>query len=372
MVWRNVLKTKTHQLKVEVADSNGRHTISQFTISGEMSGGTAGTSFFSQDLTGMLYAGGYYVFTSKIEDVCDLNGVPLLNDESLFWFVVTVGGVEYESNTLKYVSDSSGTKRLHYGSTSSYALDTRFSVVPKGYDIRLPSCFLHPKPAAESEIFDSYRKDVELVSAVPFETVELEIGRHVGVPDWWVKNLNHIFHCDRKSIDGVAYELTANAVLEPRYAEGYTFGWLTVELAPKMNPMSEVDGVADPVVGPGSAFREVWLTAAENGASKSVRWTGGLTSQMLVGSWYLSDDGSGLLKMLEVRTDQSARKGAMLSFAASDILAKKVNGMLLYVRDVETDELLMTIRLLQQVRRQGISFGAVGDTLFVYEKSLVN
>ena len=371
--WRGVRRNRTHTIRVEVASGGTRTTFAQYSLSGTASGGTAGKSFYSQAPTGILYADGYYVFSVKTSDITDQAGTPQVSPDSLFHFIVTADGKEYESNTLKWVTDTEGTKLLHYTDSQGYAMDTHFDIVPKGYDIRLPSSFLHPKPGADSEVFESYRKDLEMVSAIPFETVELEIGRHTGIPDWWARNLNHILHCDEKTIDGVGYELTANAAVEPQYVDGYAFGWITVEMARKRNGQLYSDGGSDTYTytEEEQAYKEVWfeLPAGQPLAVKTE--AASVVVESFGRDWYLDDGGTGVMK--DVAASRVTGNGNQrVEFTTGRNASKDVKERLLYVRETGTDRLLMTIRLCQRARRQGISFGAVGDTLFVYEESLVN
>lgn len=373
--WRGVRRNRTHTIKVEVVTGDSRATFTQYAISGTASGGTAGKSCYSQTPTGILYADGYYVFSVRTRDITDLAGTPLVLPEDTFHFVVTADGKEYESNTLKWVTDTEGTKLMHYADSQPYAMDTHFDAVPNGYDIRLPSCFLHPKPGADSEVFESYQKDLEMVSAIPFETIDLEIGRHTGIPDWWAKNLNHILHCDEKSIDGVGYELTANAVVEPQYADGYAFGWITVEMARRRNAQSYSDGGTDTYTytytEEEQAYKEVWFEIPPGQPLAVKTESASVLIESFGRDWYLDDGGAGAMK--EVAPNKVSGSGNQrVEFTAGRNASKDAKERLLYVRETGTDRLLMTIRLCQRARRQGISFGAVGDTLFVYEESLVN
>ena len=370
--WSKVYRTAAHTLKVEVVRKGERYTVAEHSVTGECSGGTYGGCHYGQSATDNRYASGYYVFSCKVENVKDASSNAILAQEDIFHFIVTVGGKEYESNSLRYAGDVSGTKLLHYSHTAGNLFDTIFSVVPKGYDVRLPSCFLHPVPGVDREVFESSRRDLELVSATPFENIQLEIGGRRGVPDWWVKNLNHIFHCDRKSIDGVEYELTANASLEPLRVDGYNSSWLRVEMARKKSRFSHVEGSADKPSAPfiidvverqdriDVDLELVETEPAGGGGSHTVR------------EWYLDDEGSGALEKFTFSKMSGTGSQKVEVVSSYKNLTGAAEQYVVYVKDLRTDEIIGTMTLTVQPWNEGISFGVVGDTLFVKERLIIN
>lgn len=369
--WSKVLRTTVHTLKVEVVRKGVRHTVAEHSITGECSGGTYSGCHYGQSAIDNRYASGYYVFSCKVENVKDTSSVSILSPEDIFHFIVTVGGEEYESNSIRYTGNVSGTKLLHYNHTAGNALDTIFSVVPKGYDVRLPACFLHPTPGVDREVFESNRRDLELVSATPSENIQLEIGGQRGVPDWWIRNLNHIFHCDRKSIDGVEYELTANASLEPLRTDGYNSSWLRVEMARKKSRFSYVEGAADKPSAPiidvverqeriHAELELVETGSTEGGNSQTVR------------EWYIDDEGSGALEKFTFSRVSGTGSQKVEVVSSYKNFTGAAEQYVVYVKDILTDEIIGTITLTVQPWNEGISFGVVGDTLFVKEKLIIN
>lgn len=363
--WTGRRKSTTHTLKIELVINGKRTQYRTYTLLGVVTCGTLYNSYCKQELYNYFYVKGYYVFCNKTEGVADAQGTSLLHTGDKFYFVVTADGVEYESNTLQYVSDTSESKLLHYNNTTSVVFDTVFRAVAKGYDIRLPGTFLHPKPGASKEVFESYGRDLELITAQPYENIELEIGKTRGIPDWWIKRLNYIFHCDLKSIDGIDYELTSNAAIEPEYTQGYNFAWLKIEMAPKKNSMSYLIGATDRNVLGGTVIQP-FVTSHKVPSVETA--TIGIVGS---GHWYLGDGGTGLLTELEV-SQIAGNDEARIDITAKHNLSDKEKSMTLYLYDAQTNTVIDSITLLQKCCKQGISYGSVGDTLFVYEKTLIN
>ena len=141
----------------------------------------------------------------------------------------------YKSNILALTDDLEGTKLLHYTNKTffdSSVYDTYFSVMPKGYDLRLKSYFLQVENHSDDEVYQTYDGKYELVSSVPYSVVKLQIdngGR--GLPDWFVENLNFILKSSHKYIDGVKYQCTDNAEFDVANVDRYNNRFCTIELS---------------------------------------------------------------------------------------------------------------------------------------------
>ena len=164
-----------------------------------------------------------------------------LMDNQIPSFPITLHTVNYESNTLQLITEPEeiqDTKVIRY-TNSTDKFDTLFGEMPAGFEIRLPALFGQPTPGQSSNIFESYQRDLELISATPFENINLYIGQdNIGIPDWHLKNINAILCCDYKAIDRVQYELLPEADLTPIKADNYLFGWLDVAMAKAKNEFS--------------------------------------------------------------------------------------------------------------------------------------
>ena len=164
-----------------------------------------------------------------------------LMDNQIPGFPITLHTVNYESNTLQLITEPEeiqDSKLIRY-TNSSDKFDALFSEMPAGFEIRLPALFGQPTPGQSSNIFEGYQRDLELISATPFENINLYIGQdNIGIPDWHLKNINAILCCDYKAIDRVQYELLPEADLTPIKADNYLFGWLDVAMAKAKNEFS--------------------------------------------------------------------------------------------------------------------------------------
>lgn len=210
--------------------------------SGEASGNGSGIVGFSRRVSEIREKdidGGGGIF---------IEGRRLINDGDRFHFKIEItykndlGNFDvldiFESNDLICKNDTSFTKLIHYDYTEweDYLnFGTLFNYMTKGYDIRLQCEFLPLNQKANKEIFQTYNGSSELVSAVPYETVNLAIGLQngVGVPDCLIRNLNYIFHLNEKTIDGVPYELVEGSELEMEIMQGYNHRFLRIELCKK-------------------------------------------------------------------------------------------------------------------------------------------
>ena len=182
----------------------------------------------------------------KLKEIKDTNivgGTPprLVNDGDNFYFEITLlsqaGIFKFISNKLVCKNDIDGTKLIHYTHKGCFDANfqTYFDYMPLGYNIRLQCEFLPLQQKANKEIFQNYYGTFDLVSAVPYETVMLSIGTEngIGVPDWLIRNLNHIFHLNEKKIDGVDYELVEGSELDTEIITGYNHRFLQIELCKK-------------------------------------------------------------------------------------------------------------------------------------------
>lgn len=322
-------------------------------IQGNVDGGTFYTTYYSSRNESAAFSNGYYVFSDRINNIRDAANQPMLNVGDGFRFVLTINGIRYESGPQKYISDGEGTKLLHYSHSKKRLFDTQFSAVQKGYEIRLQAAFEHPQPVANAEFMEGYERDIELVSAVPAENIVLEVGGNRGIPDWLVRNLNHIFHCDIKSIDGVAYELTPDAKLEPERVTGYNFAFLRIGMAKKRNEFSLRTGSADkkpiPIVI-GNDVIEIALPYVGEGTR-----------------WYLDDAHSGGL----IEADVSQWNG----IGSTDITIRLPRNNTrverewrITVRNHGDDSVIAEVEHTQNRRMIGIDYGIVEDNFFVRER----
>lgn len=326
-------------------------------IQGDVSGGTFYTTYYISMTESPAYSNGCYVFSDRIENVTDSGNQRMLHEGDRFRFILTVGGTRYESGPQAFVADKYGTKLLHYSHTRKRLFDTQFSSVQKGYEIRLHAMFEHPEAVVNSEFMESYERDIELVSAVPAENIVLEVGGNRGVPDWLVRNLNHIFHCDIKSVDGVAYELTPDAKIEPERVDGYNPAFLRIGMARKRNVFSLQTGAADKKLIPIVIDKDSILVHLEFADADL--------------HWYLDDDSSGDLIGAEVSQWNgigSAEVRLTLPKNTGDVERK----WRITVRNYADDSVIAEVSHIQKRTMVGIDYGIVGDNFFVRERTIRN
>jgi hypothetical protein len=190
---------------------------------------------------------GIFCFSKKLKEIKDsgfIGGVfpRLIKNGDNFHFEILF---TYDNNnTLKFISnklvcknDTTGTKLIHYTHRGGFDTNfhTYFDYMPYGYNIRLPSIFLPLNQKASKEIFQNYYGTFDLISSVPYETIKLLIGDEngTGIPDWLIRNLNYIFHCNEKKIDGVDYELVESSELDVEIVTGYNHRFVSIELCKK-------------------------------------------------------------------------------------------------------------------------------------------
>lgn len=140
----------------------------------------------------------------------------------------------FVSNKLCLLSDTRGTKLLHYTHNVSYissVFDTFFSLMPSGYDIRLYCSFMQEEQKSSNEVYQAYDGRFELVSSLPYSVVKLQLDNNTnGFPDYVIEHLNHIFKCEYKYIDGIRYQVTDNAELSIEQVAGYNNRFCSIEL----------------------------------------------------------------------------------------------------------------------------------------------
>ena len=345
-------------VRIEIEVNGERRLFRQYTgIQGDVSGGAFYTTYYVSRMESAAFSNGYYVFSDTIENVTDSHSQRMLQEGDRFRFVVTVSGKTYVSGPQVFAEDREGTKLLHYTDTRKRLFDTQFSAVQKGYEIRLQAVFEHPEPVANMEFMESYERDIELVSAVPAENIVLEIGGNRGIPDHLVRNLNHILHCDTKSIDGVAYELTPDAKIEPERVDGYNPAFLRIGMARKRNVFSLQTGAADKKLIPIVIDKDSILVHLEFADADL--------------HWYLDDDSSGDLIGAEVSQWNgigSAEVRLTLPKNTGDVDRK----WRITVRNYADDSVIAEVSHIQKRTMVGIDYGIVGDNFFVRERTIRN
>ena len=100
--------------------------------------------------------------------------------------------------------------------------------------------------------------------------------------------------------------------------------------------------------------------STEGGNSQTVR------------EWYLDDEGSGALEKFTFSRVSGTGSQKVEVVSSYKNLTGAAEQYVVYVKDILTDEIIGTITLTVQPWNEGISFGVVGDTLFVKEKLIIN
>lgn len=347
----------THNIRIDVIVNGVRVTYKEHNVLVYGFGGDYYTSYFNQQLQSRTSASGYYIFSNLIKDI-KVNNTCLIQNCDEFQFVVNIFGVDYFSNTITLISDISETKLLQYGSVSSsrtkqseyVQFDTLFSALFEPFEIRLPATFLQPKYKTNKEIFMSYSMNIELVSAIPFENIVLEIGKSIGIPDWFIRSLNFIFHCRGKKIDGVEYELTADSNLDSEIIEGYNLRYLKVELAPTKNKYSFVNEVASVL----PILSEITLSRLGKIMTGSITISG-------LGEWYFDDNKSGTLLSISL----SQIKGLNESEVTITSPLNKTGIDTEYTLVFKTKDSEIEIKVIVPPIKSGIGFGKIGETFYI-------
>ena len=152
---------------------------------------------------------------------------------------------QFKSNLLCLGTTANGTKKIHYNhivSLQESVYGTYFNLVPYGYDLRLDCYFLQVQEKSNDEIFQAYDGSFELVSSIPYQTMELQFSENgFGLPDWFIENLAFIFKCYYKFIDGVQYQVAENGELTIDKADRYNNRFAKIELCRKEERLYDVD-----------------------------------------------------------------------------------------------------------------------------------
>jgi hypothetical protein len=189
-----------------------------------------------------------------------------------------------------------------------------------------------------------------LVSAIPFETIALEIGKGIGIPDWFIKSLNFIFHCKGKKIDKIEYELTSDSTLEPEKIDGYNLRYLKVELAPTKNQFSFVNEL--PTVLP--VYGEVILSRLAKSMIGSLTIVG-------IGEWFFEDAKNGTLLSVSL----SQIKGRNESVIDITTPLNKTGVDIEYTLYFKTSESQIEIKVIVPPIKTGIGYGKIGETFYI-------
>ena len=361
--WRLLTGAFSFVVDVHVIDKDGvlsRRNLYDFVVNGGIS---------VIDNVNFMY--GY----SNVQSVGSYNGYFFINrlvsslvQQGDKYFRIVVGIDEaaqtdftyYVSSWMKPIARPEGTKLIQYSDSRPYQYDTYFSVMPNFYSLRLPAVFMHPSPKVEKEIFQAYDMSTELVSASPYETVTLEIGGNRGLPDYIIKNLNHIFHCDYKLIDGVQYELTSDSNFEPQRVTKYNLAWLDIEMSRKetQHGLVNTQGGETIVYGrdEGMYFDNVNFQRDNNVPS--------LRGMIVVPDdmpWVLTGD----VASLEF-SQRSGIGSTEITIKAQKNLTQARVDYTLNVVDERTKSIIDTKQLYAYPVEEGIGYGEVGDTFYVY------
>ena len=221
------------RVKVYIEDESGVQTAIETIDFDASGGGTYPSSFVKKVANNFVY-----VFSKKFEDFASA-----YVGKS---FIVVVGITEsigitdekqFKSNILHLCRESIGTKKIHYNhivSLQESIYGTYFNLVPYGYDLRLNCYFLQVQEKSNDEIFQAYDGSFELVSSIPYQTMELQLTENgFGLPDWFIENLAYIFKCYYKFIDGVQYQVAENGELSIDKADRYNNRFVKIELCRK-------------------------------------------------------------------------------------------------------------------------------------------
>ena len=152
---------------------------------------------------------------------------------------------QFKSNLLCLSATADGTKKIHYNhivKLQESVYGTYFNLVPYGYDLRLDCYFLQVQERSNDEVFQAYDGTFELVSSIPYQTMELQFSENgSGLPDWFIENLAFIFKCYYKFIDGVQYQVAENGELTIDKADRYNNRFAKIELCRKEERLYDVD-----------------------------------------------------------------------------------------------------------------------------------
>lgn len=355
--WSEVIVTN-HLITLDLIVNGVRSNLKEHNVPAYGYGGDYYTSYFNQQLQSKTSASGYYIFSNLIKDIKKDNDRLLQNCDE-FQFVLNLFGVDYYSNILTLIENPSETKLLQYGIVSDSRVsrqsevvyfDTLFSALFEPFEIRLPATFLQPKYKSNKEVFASYSQNMELVSAIPFENIVLEIGKNIGIPDWFIKSLNFIFHCRGKKIDNIEYELTSDSNLESEIIEGYNLRYLKVELAPTKNKFSFVNEVATVL----PIFSEITLNRVGKIMTGCITISG-------IGEWNIDDAKNGTLLSISLSQIKGRDESEVTITSPLNKTATDIEHNLVF----KTKDSQIEIKVIVPPIKSGIGYGKIGETFYI-------
>lgn len=191
---------------------------------------------------------GCYCFSQIISQITDDDDEQMLNDGDCLYIEVTdPTNTVWRSNRMSITTDTSDTKLIHYSNTSAktqYMFDTYFGYMPFGYDLRIEGGFTEFTPNTAASVFQDYNGGYTMISSLPFDTAKLSIGDDgIRIPRYMLRTLNAVFACDRKSVDGIGFEMTGDTLSVDR-VPGYANDVYSVVVARSDNRFSyESEGV---------------------------------------------------------------------------------------------------------------------------------
>ena len=369
--WEKVRRNRTHNVKVYVTVNAGaKQTYASFSITG-VSTQHVGSNMSSyvevrQSAVDGTFANGLLTFTA-LADSMNISNVTLLNYGDCFYFTIAIDGNEYESNMLTYLNPTSqlldDTKVIGYG--NSYDCnDTVFNLMVKDYEVRIPARFHHPKECVEKSVFQADDMSFELVSASPYETIDLLIGQdRLGIPDWFAKNLNFILHCDHKTIDGIGYEVTTESEFTVQRTDTYNFAMYSINISRINDEWSDSFGSAD------VPFEVIPVNPIYGNVLHPLE---GILQIETAEKSYVVPSDSTPNNMILIETLSIPIGSSSISYVFSKNLSSVAVPIVLEFRSAKTDRLLKTITLSNSPWNKGIGFGSVGDTFYVHEQVIIN
>jgi len=222
----------------------------------------------------------------------------------------------YYSNNLIVKTYTEGTKLIRYANYYD-RFDALFSEMNGGFEIRVPAVFMCPTPTHENNIFESYEKNVELVSSHVGEQTEIEIGGAFGLIYQQIKTIGYILACSNKIIDGIAYELAPESSITYSKVAIYHNRKINVMMSSKKSKYSDV--FATPAIVP--AITEIEIPSViTTGISINIGGSGnwavdydpqfddGSYNKLVISGMVQSGDGKIILKADENTTGEDRVK----------------------------------------------------------------
>ena len=222
----------------------------------------------------------------------------------------------YYSNNLIVKTYTEGTKLIRYANYYD-RFDALFSEMTGGFEIRVPAVFMCPTPTHENNIFESYEKNVELVSSHVGEQTEIEIGGAFGLIYQQIKTIGYILACSNKIIDGIAYELAIESNITYSKIAIYHNRKINVMMSSKKSKYSDV--FATPAIAP--AITEISIPSTQStGLQLAVsgngnwyidydpQWEDGSNNKLVISGVLQNGDGKIILKADENTTGEDRVK----------------------------------------------------------------